>query len=1084
MKTAIASLTASQIATPTIVQGSPRNLTTNPVTAEVPYSATYDLAAAPSTASYLDIRDINRASPLVPGDLAVLSFDRTINVAINGMPDGGEFQLYIRKGNNQSDDINIALTASEDSSLTLSNMPMPSYRSVILLRSGVIKLTFKRIGGDVTIQAVPFAAGGAGGGASDLAVLIDALTVSPTISANDNIPLAHSDLGTPKIHFDPGPLLSDPLGFGYLIIQNNAQMDYRRTIGIGTETFYVIPSKELDELAGTSMNNNGLNAAANEGRALSLTDSLRREDLVGALLVRSDKEQIILLTNHDELRVDLKIRQGISEATISANHVLRPDGLAINYREVGEDTTNPARVIGGYVFNLSATQRDQLFQDRETVPVSHVEMHLVSLPSTTAGRTQQHLSIRIGDVWYEGLNNRVNTGKRVTGATLFSLIAEKAKPIVDAAAAALQRQIEAIQGGGEEAPFSMEMEGVSTSILTQEDIPGVGVSFNVLIHVNGIRDVPAENIVIRMNGSELTFVNGDADRTLVQGTNTFEVSIPAAAHGNILRNAGREINFQATKGDARTRILRIPLHEVASSIPERLRGISYLQSGFLSIDSVRGDELNISGAEGMVAFTEDGTSITRPAGTSLRYTQASDLPAAARTIGLALRSAGLTYNAVTNERPSDRVNAAEWDVRVGESDFYKDAVTVTYPANHIPAISTDPGGIQVGRTIPVVIGVGTAGRPENTECADATILSIDTRSRTIVMGLKRNAYIRGDAAVAIRGDVPQRVPISSINTFLLGARVFMSSTGFSLEFDAEAAVPNGSVHVGDVALWAGTSSIPFYRTRRHGGTQEFKNKVSFERVSNTQFRTGSDAQFSVNGRRHFSRRGAVVEASAADAVLSTLANNIYDVYWYASETDRPLTPSLVVPNRSEEGALVFPLHRGTNFGICVLKTRVSKSGAVGRETYAFISDYNPYPWQRFNSEAKIDKSIPFLFRIDKTDGADDEISIQGAPPFFIDISASDQTNKRVAMAVGAFRNIPALSSVNTVTWADRRLVHSISLLSGNVVRVAAFIATSAGSSTKFTGSSSAFRVGDFWSFVLTRTGDDARQVELDNRYSG
>ena len=1094
LKDAIAAISSLKILQPGITRGNPRDTAAG--TDEVPFQATFEMSGDTGFAGYLDLRNINRvtATSPVPGTPNIES-NRTVVINVNNIPLGGSIDIYIRKGTEFGDRITLNVVASEDSTLEITNAIAGGITALRQI-GGLVLLSIRRTEADRTSgHIVPFEAGAGGGGNADLGVLINALSETPTISAEDLLPLAHSELLVPKIHFvDPKASLSDPLGYGYLIDDNDYRNAAATRFGSSANTYFIIPSTGLERINAIDLIGGRFGTEATAGRGLSLTDSLGREDLEGALLVSSNKRQVILLTTVDELRVDLKIREGISEATISASHVAQPvAGESLTIRRVGSTDDVP---IGGYVFNLTAVQAEQLFDRfRASPPISHVEMHLVSLAAISGGHSVQHLSISIGGVWYEDLNTLSLSAKAVTGETLFDTIAEKAKPLVDASAADLQRQIEAIQGGGAEAPFNMEIASVSVPILTIEDVPDAGQRFDVLIEVNGTRNSPppiASNLIISINALNMDVheINGvdvntpSTEFPLNQGINTIAVSIPSASHGSAVANIERDlrVDFQARRGGAYTNMLHIPIHEVASTIPQRLEGIDHIESGRVTFDT--SNSSRVVTPTGIVARDASGASVVAPASARATFSHTSDIPTAIRTLATLAASALQPFTTASHTIPTDSVRLAEWNLRAGDRDFYADRVTVTLTGRVASAISNSPGGLRVGGVYPVLIGADNAG--VNRECADATILAIDTTANTIQLGLKRNTYSRGRAGAAFEGVKNQRSSIQQGVTFLLAGRVLLTRSGLSYDFSQAEDVPPGSVHVGDVVVLPTGSAILFYRGRRIEKERpiEFKNTLKFEFVDGSSYRLQGDGVVSVNAVDKRFRRGTLVESTSVTSLLQRMPNSFYDVYWYARESSDELFPRLIEPGKDETGAYVL-----TDGGdVCVLKTRVGKAGAVGRETYTFTQDYNWFPYHRFNSQAKIPMTYPSS--VERIGGSGTSVDDLGS--FTVRSEASvvlSRTDNLTAsrwnptiQTLPFFRNIPVVDApvfqVTSIVADQHR--NGFILRNGTTTGEIEMITHRTYDGTFFNTLHQFTTIGDKINFTMARTGIDARQVELDN----
>ena len=137
---------------------------------------------------------------------------------------------------------------------------------------------------------------------------------------------------------------------------------------------------------------------------------------------------------------------GLSESDITANYSNTPvpalsgPNSPGSIRLLGESV---ARNIGGYLFELTPAQAGQMWNlAPNTPPTSRVELHITSLQRLFGGTYEDRLHIRIGDVWYEDLDNIALSARAITGETLLDVVQDKAKEVAGTSAAAIKQQLE------------------------------------------------------------------------------------------------------------------------------------------------------------------------------------------------------------------------------------------------------------------------------------------------------------------------------------------------------------------------------------------------------------------------------------------------------------------------------------------------------------------------------------------------------------------------------------------------------------------------------------------------------------------
>ena len=632
-------------------------------------------------------------------------------------------------------------------------------------------------------------------------------------------------------------------------------------------------------------------------------------------------------------------------------------------------------------------------------------------------------------------------------------------------------------GGGGTAAFEMEFIGLTVSLLTANDIPGGEIT--ALVAIQGVANAPVGNFRAVVGGVNIPFTLAlDTDRIY-----TIPLAITNVQHLNLRNNAGRNLNIsiQFFKGTYDSHLIQIPLQPITLVTPERLQGQEYLESGRISFHTNTSNRITVSPLS-LRGRSSDGLEVIAPVNIGVDFTTA-DIPGAIRTLATNAASARLAYNTSSSVRPTDSYLREEWTERSGDRDYYVDKVTFTLGGRVANAISDDPGGLAVGRIFPVLLANHDVTQVR--ECCDATILDIDRTANTIQVGLKRNAYTRGHANIEFENIKSPRRTLEGGITILVGGRVILNSNSLlSLLFDPTAAVPDGGIHVGDVAVLPTANEILFYRPRatEKAAPRVFKNTLKFEYVDNTTYRLQGDGVVSVNAVTKRFRQGLLVQANSTTlSFLFRETNAFYDVYWYAQEDSDDLRPSLVEPGKDETGAYVFE----DGGDVCVLKTRVSKSGDLRQPDYAFTQDYNGYPYHRFNSEAKIPmtNSLKFTGAVGGS-GTLVEASWQGedfpegATPTFTGI-ARQTTNTggswngsslRIDYATGFYRNRPVVTS----TGVQNNDALTAQYEDDTGIGIFMFHVQTNNTRDFSTGNNQKLNI------LLKRTGDDARQVELDN----
>ena len=218
---------------------------------------------------------------------------------------------------------------------------------------------------------------------------------------------------------------------------------------------------------------------------------------------------------------------------------------------------------------------------------------------------------------------------------------------------------------------------------------------------------------------------------------------------------------------------------------------------------------------------------------------------------------------------------------------------------------------------------------------------------------------------------------------------------------------------------------------------------------------------------------------ATAAVGAGRTDGDFDRYVYLREDGTGLWIQAMPPNYEEFKGWVHPFTKLR----CLLKTRVRVTQS-GR-TVAFITDYNHYPWQRFNSEAKVSpvKSIKILPNSSSPilrHNFDNESDVS-----IVFISSGTESRGNTVSAKRYSINF------ETGLYRDRPSVVLGQSTYGNQIDNRSDI--------KFLQDDTGITLLAFWSstgdlhhinetgeidVTFNRIGDDARQVELDNRYSG
>ena len=524
-------------------------------------------------------------------------------------------------------------------------------------------------------------------------------------------------------------------------------------------------------------------------------------------------------------------------------------------------------------------------------------------------------------------------------------------------------------GGGTAAgAFRMTIEAISASIVTTDDIPNNTQTFQVAIDVRGTDNLPTGDFSITLSALALTLVDGAP--TLEEGANVIAVRIAnETAYLTTVRAANQrgELQLQARIGaggsQVNSEIYSRPVRPIQDDIPDRLRGRDYVDSGltvantgapdYMEVNSGNLNEiqLNATTTNPIVAHAADGTRVVWGAASTLTVA----IPSAYHANRDLYAAAGPTAPTGTNRRPADLTRRTEWEHRAGDSDYYVDTLQLNYSTTLTPAINTNPGGIAVGSTVPMRMAPGTGS---DIECVDVTILSIDTRNRFMIVALRRNAYIRAGALTGFAANTqPIREAITSAKRFLIPARVFLSRAGLATEFDPDAAVPAGSVHIADIAM--DSQGVRFYRMVDFPRITEFKNTCRWDYVADTAYRMANEGIVNVLGEEIHIPRGT--QATLADAQdflsRSRVRNGFYDVYLYVRQNGERYF-DMQIPNKVAGVGYRHP----RDISLCLLQMRVEQAGSTGSLTYTIVRDYNHYPWHRFNSEVKVSpvKSIKIL----------------------------------------------------------------------------------------------------------------------------
>ena len=163
---------------------------------------------------------------------------------------------------------------------------------------------------------------------------------------------------------------------------------------------------------------------------------------------------------------------------------------------------------------------------------------------------------------------------------------------------------------------------------------------------------------------------------------------------------------------------------------------------------------------------------------------------------------------------------------------------------------------------------------------------------------------------------------------------------------------------------------------------------------------------------------------------------------------------------------------------CLLEILVARSGTS--LTYPTAGNY--FPYQKYHDTEEIPMSFTYVLG-----NVSNRAVIVAQDPA---LTASEQDydgnrNVTLRLPAQAFLSVPSLGSNQGISWGSRRLITGLNFDTNNVVRIELFITNPNGNTQNFAVSSGAgLRPGDHIGLIVTRAGNDARQVRLWNRYKG
>ena len=411
-------------------------------------------------------------------------------------------------------------------------------------------------------DSIPTDTGG-GGDDVDLDALARVLPIAPTLGDADNILVTEQAIDGFKNHILNEESLTNLnfLGAGFdnadAPIVNTDFQNYNIIMGEN------VVSVGLGSNRPPSVDLTNFNSASTTRKVVTAVDIFGEIPNMALLIRSSDKRQIILLSDYNELTIDLRIESGITRADIPATYT-ESGGRAVVANMGIKDGT---RIFPGrYTWNLTVAQANLIFPNLPSL--NGARLFLRPRPSTSGGRQGDRVSINLADAWYEAI--RSERARKVTTTTLATKVNKGLAPRLDHITQdieATDARVAALESAAPDT-FTALVSGVSFQLTNAESLPAADAIFSVNVFVHGVENAPSGNVAIVFEGSPLTIINQPA---LSEGFNAIECSMNTATRANILRNTARSggLDIQLSKGTGETEyssdIAYIPLHPEAAA---------------------------------------------------------------------------------------------------------------------------------------------------------------------------------------------------------------------------------------------------------------------------------------------------------------------------------------------------------------------------------------------------------------------------------------------------------------------------------------------------------------------------------------
>ena len=1019
------------------------------------YEAEFNFTGFHFGSGYVDLSGIEHATQSVGGELEEVP--RNVAIVISSTDTdihGGEVEVYM-KMSPVGDNVRVVLNTPSGEHLLSEGIPG---RSILSQQEGIVKLIVK-INDDGTgeLLPIPFTGGGGGGAAvvvDSLSQLLAALSDADGVDDGDKIPVWQMQTAR-------RPSVSNYQSFSrvqegaHIVDQDGTPPDdfipvsYTDTDGEARNIFMVTSGDVTNAYSNRLLmdqSHAGADIGDSDRRGIVATNA-SGEHLNVALLIDPTTELTVLLAPEDSLQLNMHILSGISDRTISANFHANAGHLKVGGSYVP---------VGAYEFAIPPTQVANLFPNRPSV--NGMPLLIASLTSVTAGVRAERLGLFFVDIAYASVSAG-SRAKLLLVTTLIEKIRAAYLTELQGVENKLQAEIDGISGRGTPTAvnFTMDIESLSIPIRSLADIPPEDTRFNIVLDIRGTQNIPSEGLSVTINGSPLT-IHGAVDYT--PGSRAVEVSLSSSSHGNILRSAASrmQLEVQAHKGIVYTDRLIIALHEAVSVIPERLQGIPHLTDcrrsarssapAFVSRDTV--DPTNLTLAAGnsnpLVGFDSGGNQISHT--TSIEVDTADIAAADLVTVGTFSRNNGSF--AIPSDAPTDVTLLQEYLKKIGEKDFYQDTLTISVTDQNTRTAIAAQGE--------VILEMGG-------EFVDAVFMGTAVTQPNMTFQLKRNYYTNGDGTT-----LDQRATrISGTVRIIAKARVVIDRERNSrFLFDRTDPIPEGFIEVATVGVTIERQNNVFacYRSADVARLLENKNTITWRPDA-----LSSAAIISLSGgvANVFGTEVKILQNLRSFYALDGInTDGDYFVYHYLKE-DGTIERTQLEPNYDDDKGSHHPYEAWR----CVLRTRMRVT-SNGRSR-SRLDDYNHYPWQRFNSEVRIAQIESFLdFEAFSRGRVGGGATAYNPTPAVVSTSRGGTGTCTYDFATGYYREAPAIQALtrddNFSNVFDRT-----SFSNTDRVNHVEFWAQNHGAGSV---------APNGLNVTLQRTGNDARQVELDNLYSG